>query len=464
MITRGLRVWLLAIGFGAIEIALGAQRPPEAPFTLAFEHEQSGFARTFENEQSRTSEQGELVLKSEGKEAVSCGDAASARRDVFFKQGSASGRAIGRLERAGVESLNFLLSSDVQALGGIQTTCATCLGSTCLLPSTKPSDADAQTTSSGRVIITFQRPAAGSRYAISIDAQESTLHGATVSHRLDDGDRDLLKGRTLPTTVEFVPETNDRVVLRVDVTSYAGSRGASVFRNASGLLRLQVGVRLVPLVGLDGTPAQLGANATPQDRAERSGSALLLFGGIAHCGATLIDRETAITAADCVRQLSYSDQAKLLVLPTATTSRVEVRSFAILGDEHPPVLPRLERQDDVALIRLQGPGDWRGATMRANYVRLENFVGTSAAIEGFVHDESSIRPSRDSLAILEVTGTSITLKPPPGGCRFTIGSGVFVTYQGTPRLVGLFTRPHVPGECRATRLDPYRSWLSGNSR
>jgi hypothetical protein len=120
--------------------------------------------------------------------------------------------------------------------------------------------------------------------------------------------QNLLEGRTLPTTVEFLPKKGARLVFDLNLSSYAGSRGASVLRNASGLVRLRVAVRSSPILGLDGKPALLGTTSVNALTGGRPTTALVLLRGSVLCAATLLERETAITAAPCVKQLSSAEQ------------------------------------------------------------------------------------------------------------------------------------------------------------
>jgi trypsin len=458
------RLAVLALGLASTALSLGAQQA--SPFTLTFDHQQSGFARTLDDEQSGKEADGEMALRSEGKETIACGETGAAGKvDAAVKRSVASSRALARLDQSAADSLTFVLSSEAQAQGGITTSCARCLGSTCLVPTTTPSGADAESTSNGRVTIRFDQPAAGSRYSIAIDTEESVLHGAKILYQLeDDAGQNLLEGRTLPTTVEFLPKKGARLVFDLNLSSYAGSRGASVLRNASGLVRLRVAVRSSPILGLDGKPALLGTTSVKALTGGRPTTALVLLRGSVLCAATLLERETAITAAPCVKQLSSAEQADLQVLPVATASHVDVRSVALLADERTVVLPRLAPADDIALLRLQGSGGWRGASTTPDFIRLRAFVGSPAVIQGFVDDQSSIQPGRADVVVAQVETTTMTLRSTTGTCRFTIGSGVFLNQRNTPQLIGLITGT-VPGVgCKATRLELYRNWISGISR
>jgi hypothetical protein len=435
-----------------------AQRSTAPPFTLTVEHKQGGHVRTFEDDRSVVDSSGELILESQGKEAASCGDGPT-------KPGRASSRSSASVEGVTSDSVTFALSTLAQSVGGIRTICARCLGTTCLLPEPQSSDADARSTSDVRVEIQFDQQAEASRYSISIRTVESTLYGATVTYRLDDeSGENLMEGRSLPTTFGIMPSRNKRYVFRMNLESYAASR--ATLRNASGFVRVEINVRPSPILSADNMPATFGADPIGRPVGSESTAGLVFLRGSAHCAATLIARQTAITTAGCVRRLSYDDQTNLRLVPAATASFAEVRSLAFLREERPPVLPRLAADDDIAILRLQEPGGWRGVVVRTNAVRLKDHGGTLATVEGFVEDRSAIKPDRASLLVAAIEDTTFTLRPAKGRCNFTAGAGVFINENTRRELVGLITRAEVTGECRATRLDLdlFRKWIAGKSR
>lgn len=464
---RGVRrerdhVWVavIAIGLASLGVRLAAQRPTGTAFTLAFEHRERSSVQTFEGARSADEATGEVSVTAEGKEAPVCGGDGPARQSV------ATGRAAARLERASDEALTFVLSSDAQSRGGFRTVCNPCLlETTCLKRTTESSYVNATANSLGQVTIHFDRPAAGSRYAIAVGTQDSALNGAQIAYRLDDGSgQNLLEGRTLPATIDYTPKPDQRLVLHAELTSEAESRGAAVSRNASGFVRFTVAVQASPLVGAERMPAMLGETSSQQPVKADSPAALVLLRGATHCGATLIGRQTALTAARCVSVLSYGDSINLSLLPVAA-NKVGVRSISILGNvKQRPARPRVAATDDLALLHLSEAGTWSGAAVERIPGRTQLAAGASVTVDGFVEDGSTLKPDRRALTIARVDDTTIALKPASSACGFTIGAGVFVMDGGTPRLVGVITGAPGGSECRASRVEPYLSGISEYSR
>jgi hypothetical protein len=146
--------------------------------------------------------------------------------------------------------------------------------------------------------------------------------------------------------------------------------------------------------------------------------------------------------------------------------KVGVRSIAFLADarQRPTAAARPTAVDDLALLHLSDAGTWSSAAVERGSRRIQPAVGASATVDGFVQDGSSLKPDRRSLDITRVDDTTITLKPASTVCGFTVGAGVFVMNGGTPQLVGVVTGTPGGPECRATRIDPYLSWISEYSR